>query len=133
MAIEFSKEEWMRHAKYELGLVNEDPIYLEFYLKVIEAYCDFPHDERTLYFTPETLEKLFRHKNLSYLTNHEAEWYQVAEGVWKNKRNPLAISNDGGRSFVEFPPFDTNMNTTLMANTMPPHIDSFVRENLENL
>lgn len=130
MAFEYSKEEWMRHARFELDLMSEDSIYKEFYLKVMDTYSDFNHDEKTIYFTPETLEKLFRHKNLTYLTDHPNEWYQVGEGLWKNKRNPYAVSNDGGKSFIEFPPLDTNMNTTILSQAMPERIDNLFKENL---
>lgn len=126
--MELSKEEWLRHARFELELVHEVPEYVEFYLKVVEAFWDFEHDEKTLFMTPETIEKLLRHKNLSGLTSNPNEWKEVGEGMWQSKRNPLAYSIDRGKSIVTFPPLDSNMNTTLIHDGLPAHVNEKIDE-----
>jgi hypothetical protein len=126
--MELTKEEWLRHARFELELVHEVPEYVEFYLKIVEAFWDFQHDERTLFATPETIEKLLRHKNLSGLTSNPSEWRQVGEGIWQNKRHPLSYSVDGGKSIVTFPPLDSNMNSSLIHNGLPSHVNEKIDE-----
>ena len=121
--MELNKEEWLRHARFELDLVHEDPRYIEFFLKVIDAFWELEHDERTLFSTPETIEKLMRHKNLSGLTSNPSEWREVGVGIWQSKRDPQVYSVDGGKSIVAFPPLDSNMNNTLIHNGLPPHVN----------
>ncbi len=119
MAFEYSKEEWMRHAEYELDLAGDEPALKEFYLKMVDLFTNYPHTEHTLYFMPEALEKLFRHENLRQLTEHPNEWVKVADDVWRNKRNPRAFSNDGGMTTVMFPRFQENStnNNIKLTNT----------------
>jgi hypothetical protein len=121
--MEFSKEEWIRHAKLELEIVDEGQELTEYYLKVIEAFCDYNHDEKSLYFTPTTLEKLMRHENLSWVTSNPNEWRDLGNGLWRNKRNPNYYSNDMGKTKVEFPRLDTNTNSNLNHEGMPESVN----------
>ena len=128
--MEFSKEEWMRHAEFELSLVDNEPEIKELYLKMVEMYVDFPHTEATLRSLPLTLDKLFKHQNLSWTTDHPNEWIQVADGIWKNKRNPMIHSNDGGKTSITFPhPEDNYPNNNIQHATMP----DIIREKFKNL
>lgn len=127
--MEITKEEWLRHAKFELELVNEIPELVEFYLKVVEVFWDYNHDERSLHFTPETIEKLIRHENLSALTDNPLEWRDLGNGIWRSKRNPICYSNDEGRTKVVFPPLDSNMDSNLITQGLPER----VKEKLEEL
>jgi hypothetical protein len=117
--MELSKEEWLRHAKFELEFCGEVPELVEFYLKVVEVFWEYNHDERSLYFTPETIEKLIRHENLRALTDSPFEWDDLGNGVWRNKRNPTCYSNDGGRTKVVFPPLDSNMDSNVLSQGLP--------------
>jgi uncharacterized protein YxeA len=110
MAFEYSKEEWMRHANYELDLSEDDPELKAFYIKLVD-------------FLPEALEKLFRHENLRQLTDHPNEWEQVTDELWRNKRNPRAYSNDGGHTTIMFPRFEENhSNNNIKLTNTPPKI-----------
>lgn len=123
MTVEYSKEKWIAHAISELDLADESPELREFYLKVLDVFTDFPHTEHTLYFTPEALEKLMRFENLRQLSNHENEWVQIAEGLWRNKRNPRAYSNDKGETVIMFPRFEENhVNNTIKPTNLHPKI-----------
>jgi uncharacterized protein YxeA len=123
MAFEYSKEEWMRHANYELDLSEDDPELKAFYIKLVDFFTDYPHTENTLYFMPEALEKLFRHENLRQLTDHPNEWEQVTDELWRNKRNPRAYSNDGGHTTIMFPRFEENhSNNNIKLTNTPPKI-----------
>lgn len=128
MAFEYSKEEWMRHAKTELDIVDEQPIYKEFYLKVLDVFTEFSHNQDTIYFTPEILEKLMRHDNLKPLTAHPAEWEEVGPEIWRNKRNPRAYSNDAGKTVIMTPRKDENYeNNTIIPTNLPPHIEETMK------
>jgi hypothetical protein len=123
MTIEFSKEKWMAHAISELDLAMESEELREFYLKVLDVFTDFPHNENTLYFTPEAIEKLMRFENLRQLTEHDSEWVEISEGLWRNKRNPRAYSNDKGETVVMFPRYQENYaNNTVKPTNLPPQI-----------
>ncbi len=114
----------MEHAKLELELALEAPELVEFYLKVLDVFTDFPHDKNTLYFTPEAIEKLMRFENLRQLTEHENEWVQIDEELWRNKRNPRIYSNDGGATTITTPRFDENYaNNTIKNTNLPPAIE----------
>lgn len=127
--MELSKEEWLRHAKFELELVNEVPELTEFYLKIVEVFWEYNHDERSLDFTPKTIQKLLTHTNLTGLTSSPDEWSDLGNGIWRNKRDANAYSVDSGRTKVMFPVLDTNMDYTLNAEGLPPR----VLEKLEEL
>lgn len=122
--MEFSKEEWMRHLELELNLNHEgDEDIKEFYKKVIDAYTDFPHDERTIYFTSSALYHLMKHENLSPITDHPSEWRVIGEGVWQNKRNPRMYSNDAGTTTILFPDFEENFDkSTVITSGFPDKI-----------
>ena len=126
--MELNKEEWLRHAKFELELMNEDPKFVDFYLKIVEAFWEFEHDERTLFFTPENIERLLRHKNLSNLTSNPSEWRQIADNMWQSKRDPQTYSTDAGRSVVRFPPLDSNIDTTVIHSGLPEHVNAKIDE-----
>lgn len=124
--MEFSKEEWMRHAEFELGVTGETDAYKELYMKVIDAYTDYPHDERTLQFTAAVLFDLMSHKNLATLSDNPDEWYVVGENIWRNKRNPRAYSNDAGETTIMFPEFRANFdNLNGKSEAMPDFLKEY--------
>lgn len=128
MAFEYSKEEWMRHAKFEMSFISEQPEIAEFYLKVMDLFTDYPHTADTLYYMPITLGQLFRHENVIRLTQDENEWVQVSDELWRNKRNPHAYSNDAGKTVVKFPSYQPNYeDSTMQPTNFPPEVQELLR------
>jgi hypothetical protein len=128
--MEFNKEEWMRYAEFELSIVDNEPEIKELYLKMVEMYVNFPHTEITLRSMPLTLDKLFKHQNLSWPTDHPNEWIHIGDGIFKNKRNPAIYSNDGGKTSITFPhPEDNYTNNNIQSATMP----KIIKEKFDNL
>jgi hypothetical protein len=124
MAFDYDKEKWMAHARLELELAGESPELTEFYLKVLDVFTDFPHDKNTLYFTPEAIEKLMRFENIRQLTEHPSEWIEIAEDLWRNKRNPRAYSDDAGETVIMTPRSNENYaNNTVKPTNLPPDIE----------
>lgn len=125
MAFEYSKEEWLRHAQFELELGESNEDLKNFYMKMVEAFLEYPHDEHTLYFMPNVLEKLFRHENIMGLSNHPSEWEKISDGVWRNKRNPRAISDDEGETVTMLPRLGENyQNNTIKPTNLPEKIEA---------
>lgn len=125
MAFEYSKEEWLRHVKTEMDLAAEQPHIREFYEKMMEAFVEFPHTNQTIFYMPEVLRKMFAHETLRGLTEHPAEWEQVSDELWRNKRNPSYYSNDCGKTYFHAPHPETNMgNNTIIPSNLPPEIEA---------
>lgn len=94
------------HAKRELELIGEDDTTVEGYLNVIQAFANMGHSGGSASIAIPVLNQLLQQKNLSPLTDNPNEWMFVAEdvwgtegGVWQNRRNSEAFSNDGGKTY----------------------------------
>ncbi len=94
------------HAKHELEKIGEDPETVVGYLNVIQAFADMGHSGGSASVAIPTIMELLQFKNLSPLTDDPEEWVQHAEdvwgeedGVWQNRRNGEAFSNDGGTTY----------------------------------
>lgn len=94
------------HAKRELELIGEDETTIEGYLNVIQAFANMGHSGGSASIAIPVLHELLQQKNLSPLTDNSDEWMFIAEdvwgtegGVWQNRRNSEAFSNDGGKSY----------------------------------
>lgn len=94
------------HARRELVLIGEDPETIDGLLKVIQAFADMGHSGGSASIAIPMINALLQFKNLSPLTDDPGEWvHHTAEqwgepgGVWQNKRNGEAFSNDGGYNY----------------------------------
>lgn len=125
MAFEYSKEEWLRHVNSEMDLAAEQPHVREFYIKMVEAFVEFPHTNQTIFYMPEVLKKMFAHETLRGLTEHPAEWAQISDELWRNKRNPSYYSNDAGKTYFFAPHPDNNFtNNTIQPTNLPSDIEA---------
>jgi hypothetical protein len=98
----------VEHAERELKLINEDPEVCKMYIKMIKTFSKFGHSGASAAICADTLHDLLRFKNLAPLTDDPAEWlHHKSEvrggppggGIWQNKRNSEAFSEDGGKTY----------------------------------
>jgi hypothetical protein len=94
------------HARRELELIGEEPWIVEGLLKVVEAFAEMGHSGGSASIAIPMINSLLQFQNLSPLTDDADEWIRHTEevwgakgGVWQNKRNPEAFSNDGGKTY----------------------------------
>lgn len=69
---------------------------------ITSLYSAYGYFGRTEYEVAEKIMSLVKFKNLSPLTDDPEEWEQMQEGLWKNKRNGGAFSQNGGETFYYF-------------------------------
>lgn len=96
----------VEHATRELQLIGEEPEFIAGYLRVIQAFADMGHSGGSASVAIPTINALLQFKNLKPLTDDPDEWMQHSEevwgaegGVWQNKRNGEAFSDDGGKTY----------------------------------
>lgn len=93
------------HAKRELAMINEDPEYVEAYLKIVEIFAGMGHSGGSASVAIPTITALLSQENLMPLTDNPDEWMFHDEdlwppdGVWQNIRNGQAFSHDGGKTY----------------------------------
>lgn len=98
----------VNHARRELEIIEEEPEFIEGYLKVIQAFADMGHSGGSASVAIPTLNLLLGYKPLSPLTNRSEEWNEVGEGVFQSSRNPEAFSKDGGESYYLLSEFEAS-------------------------
>ena len=96
----------VKHAKYELALIGEDPEFIEGYLKMIRIFSDMGHSGGSASVFIPTLNALLQFKNLKPLTSNPEEWQRLTheiwpdpQATWQNRRNGEAFSKDGGKTY----------------------------------
>lgn len=101
-----SESNLVSHARTELTLIGEELDTIEGYLKVIQAFADMGHSGGSASVAIPVIHELLYYKNLTPLTNNPDEWMHHTEetwgepgGIWQNRRNGEAFSNDGGRTY----------------------------------
>lgn len=102
------------HARRELETIKEDPQHIEGMLKMVETFAEMGHSGASAAIAIAQLNGILQFQNLSPLTDDPDEWYfhgnidfglaedawhNGAGGVWQNKRNGEAFSNDGGKTY----------------------------------
>lgn len=120
----------VRHARFELELIGEDPEVVEWYVRVLNEFNTIGHSGGSVFATTPVLMDLIELKPLSELSSHSDEWYYHGEevwqggGVWQNVRNGRAFSNDAGKTYYlvddqrdpdgKFPIYKTRGNVILI-------------------
>lgn len=95
----------VEHAKRELSMINEDPEFVEAYLKIVEIFAGMGHSGGSASIAIPTITALLEQQNLSPLTDNPEEWQfhdgtvWPPDGIWQNKRNGEAFSKDGGKTY----------------------------------
>lgn len=96
----------VEHARRELELLGEESSTIVKYLDVVKSFSDMGHSGGSASMAVPVLCKLFRYQPLTPLTNDPAEWIHHGEdvwgepnGIWQNKRNGEAFSQDGGITY----------------------------------
>lgn len=95
-----------RHVKYELEFIGEEKKIINKYLEIVDIFDTMGHSGSSAVHFIETLGQLLWFKNLADLTNNPGEWERHSEavagtpgGIWQNRRNGAAFSNDGGKTY----------------------------------
>jgi hypothetical protein len=104
--VEREESNLVAHARRELEAIGEDPEVIDWYVRVIKEYASFGHSGGSHFAVLPVLIKLLSQENLGPLTDDPEEWYHhdadtwgADGGVWQNKRNGEAFSNDGGKTY----------------------------------
>lgn len=93
------------HARRELELVGEDPDAIAGICDVVYAFSQMGHSGYSAMYFTAVLNQLLQFNNLTPLTDNPEEWYFHGSdawppaGIWQNKRNGEAFSNDGGKTY----------------------------------
>lgn len=93
----------VEHARRELELIGEDPVYSASLVAAVAAFGSFGHSGASAEMARAQLHALLGFEALSPLSSDPAEWCDVAEvsgiPLWQNRRNPAAFSEDCGKTY----------------------------------
>lgn len=101
----------IEHAKREMELAGvDDDIYGDMtskaVLELMEVFSNQGHSGMSASLILGLFTKLARFENLTPLTDNPDEWVHHGEdvwgesdGIWQNRRNGEAFSNDGGKTY----------------------------------
>jgi hypothetical protein len=93
------------HARRELQIFGEEPDTIDWYCRVVAEFASFGHSGGSAWATIPVLHDLLQYRNLTPLTDDPDEWHNVSElfpggsGMWQNRRNSEAFSEDGGLAY----------------------------------
>lgn len=88
------------HARHELNLIGNGPMIDDHVLEIVKIFSEQGHSGYSAMYTINLITKLLSFENLAPLTNNPDEWVDVLDGMWQNKRNSAAFSNDGGKTYT---------------------------------
>lgn len=88
------------HAQTELELIGNGPMIDDHVLEIVKIFSEQGHSGYSAMYTINLITKLLSFENLAPLTNNPDEWVDVLDGMWQNKRNSAAFSNDGGKTYT---------------------------------
>jgi hypothetical protein len=98
-----SKSNLIKHAEYELSLIDEEPEFVAGYLTMIQIFADMNHSGVSASVFIAVLRALLRFENLTPITNAPDEWNGILESdedsLWQSRRNPAYFSRDGGKTY----------------------------------
>ena len=89
-------EEHVRRELEKIDLPEEVKTNIRIIISLYSAYGYFGRTEHEV---AEKIMSLVKFKNLSPLTDDPEEWEQMQEGLWTNRRNGRAFSQNGGKTF----------------------------------
>lgn len=91
------------HAKYELALAGNDKEFNDSIIEIVRNFSGQGHSGGSASVAIDIIQKLLKRQALTRLTDNPDEWeYHGAEkwdgknGVWQNRRDGRAFSNDHG-------------------------------------
>jgi hypothetical protein len=94
----------VQHARRELALLGEGPPeFVESVVAAVRGFCLFGHSGGSAETAIEYVHDLLRWRPLTPLTRDPAEWEDRSDisgiPLWQSKRDPRAMSTDGGRTY----------------------------------
>ncbi len=94
------------HARRELELCGQtasDPGYAASLIAAVAAFASYGHSGGSAAVAIEQLHTLLQFRTLAALTSNPGEWYDrsrmSSSPLWQNKRDPAAMSIDGGKTW----------------------------------
>jgi hypothetical protein len=121
----------VKHARYELTLLGEEPETIEGYLRVIQAFADMGHSGGSAAFAIPVLSRLLQYGNLRPLTNDPDEWVchkdpvAGSPGLWQNTRCSEAFSTDGGKTYQLLS--ETEKKKKILHRTRSPETEGIIK------
>lgn len=95
-----------QHAKRELELAGqcaEDPAYAQSIIAAVAAFASYGHSGGSAAVAIQQLHDLLQFRTLSPLTSDPEEWEDhtgiSSSPLWQNRRDPAAMSRDGGQTW----------------------------------
>lgn len=93
----------VEHARRELDLIGEDPVYSASLVAAVGAFASFGHSGGSAAMAIEQLHTLLSFGNLAPLTDDPEDWYDHGEmsgtPLWQNQRNSACFSEDAGKTY----------------------------------
>ncbi|UKD55118.1 hypothetical protein L3Q65_45950 [Amycolatopsis sp. FU40] len=93
----------VEHARRELKLLGEDPVYSASLVAAVAAFASFGHSGASAEMAREQLHTLLGFGNLTPLTDDPEDWHDHSEmsgaPLWQNRRNSACFSGDGGKTY----------------------------------
>src|SRR5689334_12030973 len=94
------------HARRELqlsGQTEEDPGYAASIVAAVAAFASYGHSGGSAQVAIKQLNTLLKFRTLSPLTSDPEEWEDRSDmssaPLWQNRRDPAAMSRDGGKTW----------------------------------
>lgn len=116
----------VEHAKRELEHVGEDEDFKQKIINMVQIFSEMGHSGASAVFAIAMLTQLLEFKNLTPLTDDSEEWvfhgaetWGAPDGVWQNKRNGEAFSNDGGKTYYLLSEGAHNLNRAPIHTSVP--------------
>lgn len=98
-----------KKARYELEKIGERPELIDWYCRVLDEFSLLSHWGTSAEVEIPILKDLLEEKPLSPLTDDPSEWvYHTEEvfgiplGIWQNKRDSRAFSDDNRKTYFYF-------------------------------
>ncbi len=120
------------HARTELKALGEDPETIDGYIKVVQAFAEMGHSGGSASVAVPVLVALLQFKNLRPLTDNPEEWHfhgpefwDGTNGIWQNKRDGEAFSNDGGKTYYLLSEGGRDKNDDNVMHTSEDHTGCF--------
>lgn len=94
------------HARRELALLGNGGMIDDHVIEIVKIFAAAGHSGSSAAYTAGLIGELLQYKNLTPLTDDPEDWIFVAEetwgspgGIWQNRRNGEAFSNNGGKTY----------------------------------
>ena len=94
-------EQELRYAGYDVNDPEDGPNkwLAEGTLELLKVFSEQEHSGSSAPFAVALFEKLALWKPIAPLTGEDAEWNEVSENLWQNKRNSAVFKDETGQAY----------------------------------